>query len=58
MKQPIDLDRLVAVELQKPIVQAIQTVGADSLKTIKEHLGEDYSYEDIQLVRAWWRRQN
>lgn len=58
MKQPVDLDRLVSLELQKPILQAIQTVGADSLKTIKEHLGEDYSYEDIQLVRAWWRREN
>lgn len=58
MKQPVDLDRLVSVELQKPIIQAIQTVGADSLKNIKEHLGEDYSYEDIQLVRAWWRREN
>ncbi len=58
MKQPVDLDRLVSVELQKPIIQAIHTVGADSLKNIKEHLGEDYSYEDIQLVRAWWRREN
>lgn len=58
LKQPVDLNRLVSVELQKPILQAIQTVGADSLKTIKEHLGEDYSYEDIQLVRAWWRREN
>lgn len=58
LKQPIDLDRLVSVELQKTIIQAIQTVGADSLKTIKEHLGEDYRYEDIQLVRAWWRREN
>ncbi|MGC1394882.1 MAG: RecQ family ATP-dependent DNA helicase, partial [Coleofasciculaceae cyanobacterium] len=57
-KQPIDLNRLVSKELQQPILQAIQTVGADSLKTIKEHLGEDYSYEDIQLVRAWWRREN
>lgn len=58
MKQPVDLDRLVALELQKQILQAIQTVGADSLKTLREHLGEDYSYEDIQLVRAWWRREN
>lgn len=57
MKQPVDLNRLVAPELQKPILQAIQTVGADSLKTIREHLGEEYSYEDIQLVRAWWRRE-
>jgi ATP-dependent DNA helicase RecQ len=58
LKQPVDLNRLVPVELQKQILQAIQTVGSDSLKTLKEHLGEDYRYEDIQLVRAWWRREN
>jgi ATP-dependent DNA helicase RecQ len=57
MKQPIDLNRLVSPEMQKTILQAIQTLGADSLKTIREHLGEQYTYEDIQLVRAWWRRE-
>ena len=57
MKQPVDLNRLVSPEQQKTILQAIQTVGADSLKTIREHLGEEYAYEDIQLVRAWWRRE-
>lgn len=56
--QPIDLDRLVAVQRQKAIWKAIQTVGAESLKMIREHLGEAYSYEEIQLVRAWWRREN
>ena len=58
MKQPIDLNRLVSPEMQKSILQAIQTLGADSLKSIREHLGEQYTYEDIQLVRAWWRREN
>jgi ATP-dependent DNA helicase RecQ len=57
MKQPIDLNHIVSPELQKPILQAIQTVGADSLKILREHLGEQYTYEDIQLVRAWWRRE-
>ncbi len=57
MKQPVDLNRLVSPEQQKSILQAIQTVGADSLKTLREHLGEEYSYEVIQLVRAWWRRE-
>jgi ATP-dependent DNA helicase RecQ len=57
MKQPVDIDRLVSPEQQKLILQAIQTVGADSLKTIREHLGEEYGYEEIQLVRAWWRRE-
>jgi len=57
MKQPVDLNRLVAPERQKQILQAIQTIGADSLKILREKLGEQYSYEEIQLVRAWWRRE-
>ncbi|NES00457.1 MAG: hypothetical protein F6J86_42855, partial [Symploca sp. SIO1B1] len=40
-----------------PIIKAIQTVGDGSLKTIREHLGENYDYPEIQLVRAWWRRE-
>lgn len=57
MQQPVDLNRLVPPERQKLIIQAIQTVGADLLKTIREHLGEEYSYEEIRLVRSWWRRE-
>jgi ATP-dependent DNA helicase RecQ len=57
MQQPVDLNRLVPPERQKPIIQAIQTVGADLLKNIREHLGEEYSYEEIRLVRSWWRRE-
>jgi ATP-dependent DNA helicase RecQ len=57
MKQPVDLNRFVVPERQKIILQGIQVVGEGSLKTIREHLGEEYSYEEIQLVRAWWRRE-
>jgi ATP-dependent DNA helicase RecQ len=57
MKQPVDIERLVSPEQQKLILQAIQSVGDESLKTIREHLGEEYGYEEIQLVRSWWRRQ-
>jgi ATP-dependent DNA helicase RecQ len=56
MQQPVDVNRMVPPERQNHILQAIQTVGADSLKIIREHLGEQYSYEEIQLMRAWWRR--
>ena len=58
MKQPVDLNRLVSPEQQKPIIKAIQTVGAESLRTIREYLGESVDYSEIQLVRAWWRREN
>lgn len=57
MQQPVDLNRLVPPERQKLIIQAIQTVGAELLKNIREHLGEEYSYEEIRLVRSWWRRE-
>ena len=39
-------------------IQAVQTMGADSLKTIREYLGEEYCYEEIQLIQAWWQRKN
>ena len=39
-------------------IQAVQTVDADSLKTIREYLGEEYNYEEIQLIQAWWQRKN
>ncbi len=57
LQQPIEINNLVAPENQKQIIQAIENVGATSLRTIREYLQEKYSYEDIQLVRAWWRRQ-
>ncbi|NET56305.1 MAG: DNA helicase RecQ [Symploca sp. SIO2E6] len=58
MQQPVDLNRLVAPEKKQPIIKAIQTVGEHSLRTIREHLGENYDYPEIQLVRAWWRREH
>lgn len=57
LNQPVDLDKLVPPENHQPIVEAIENVGQLSLKSIREYLGEKYSYEDISLVRAWWRRE-
>lgn len=56
--QPIDLDRFVSPERQQVIFAAIEKVGADTLKPIKEHLGEEFTYDEIKLVRAWWRRDH
>jgi ATP-dependent DNA helicase RecQ len=56
MEQPIDLNRLVDPSLQQPIVRAIEQLGDISLTPLREYLGENYSYEDIRLVRSWWRR--
>ncbi len=48
----INLDRIISLERQNAIAQAINTVGAERLTPIKEHLGDSYSYEEIKLVRA------
>ena len=52
----IDLDRLVPVERQAEIREAIATVGADALRPIYEHLGERYLYGEIKLVLATLNR--
>ncbi len=57
MNQPVNLDQLVIPVRQQFIIKALKTVGADSLKSIYEHLGESYTYDEIKLVRALWRRQ-
>ncbi|HEY9669628.1 MAG TPA: DNA helicase RecQ [Coleofasciculaceae cyanobacterium] len=55
--QPVDLHRFVPPERQKMILKAIQTIGTGSLRSLREHLGEEYSYDEIRLVLAWWRRE-
>lgn len=57
MKQPVTLDSFVSPERQAKIRAAIQ-IGAESLRSIREALGEDYTYDEIRFVRAWWRREN
>ena len=52
----VDITRLVPPERLQPIWQVIGVVGDEKLKPIYEYLNEEYSYEDIQLVRALWRR--
>ena len=48
----LNLDRIVPLDRQDSIEQAIQAVGADRLNPIREKLGNSYSYEEIKLVRA------
>ncbi|NET30974.1 MAG: DNA helicase RecQ [Cyanothece sp. SIO1E1] len=55
---PIDLDALVRSERQVQIRQAIEQVGPDSLRLIREHLGETYDYNEIRLVRAAWQQED
>lgn len=57
MNQPVALNKLVTADKQQAIIQAIETLGDLALKQLKEKLGEDYSYDEIKLVRGWWRSQ-
>ena len=54
--EALDIDRLVQPEHYVMIVDALHQVGDDLLKPVKEYLGDEYSYEEIRLVRALLRR--
>jgi ATP-dependent DNA helicase RecQ len=50
--EAIDINRLVQPEHYDVIVEALQKIGDDRLKPVKDYLGDEYSYEEIRLVRA------
>jgi len=54
--ETIDIERLVHPERQKIIFDALQQIGGDMLTPVKEFLGDEYSYNEIRLVRALMRR--
>jgi ATP-dependent DNA helicase RecQ len=56
--EAVDLNRLVDRDRQAKIWQALQVVGTHSLNVIREHLGEDYTYDEIRLVRGRWWHEN
>ena len=58
MNQPVALNKLVNADKQQAIIKAMEKLGDTTLKTIKDSLGEDYSYDEIRLVRGWWRKKN
>ena len=57
LNQPVDINQLVQKEVQENIRQIIHQVGDESLKSIKEYSQNRYTYEQIKLVRAWYRRK-
>lgn len=56
MSQAVDINRLVSFPRQQAILRAIETVGDTGVEIIYEYLGEQYSYDEIRLVRAAWRQ--
>jgi ATP-dependent DNA helicase RecQ len=55
MGYPVDLNRLVSVDRQEKILVAIQTVDDLSLSAIREKLGETYGWDEIRVMRSWWK---
>ncbi len=53
----VDLDRLVSPERQQAILAVIPQVQYQSLRTVRDRLGDDYGYDEIRLVLAWWKTQ-
>ena len=56
--QPVDLNQLVPLEHQQKIWQVLEILGDVSLTPVKEQLGENYTFDEIRLVREKWRRKN
>ncbi len=54
----LDVSRIVAQEKQKAIRQVIAIVGCEKLSPIKEALPQDFTYEEIGLVAAFYRRKS
>jgi ATP-dependent DNA helicase RecQ len=52
MGEIVDVSRLVPAERYEVIACALQSIGGEALKPVKEFLGEAYSYGEIRLVRA------
>jgi ATP-dependent DNA helicase RecQ len=56
--QPVDLNLLVPLEKQQKILQVLEILGDIALTPIKEYLGDNYSFDEIRLVRGKWRRES
>ena len=54
-KGDLDINRLLSSEKQKAIESALSQSSKNSLKAVKQGLGDRYSYGDIKLVLAHQR---
>jgi ATP-dependent DNA helicase RecQ len=53
--ETIDITPLIPAGHHDVIVAALYQVGFTTLKPVKELLGDEYSYDEIRLVRAYLR---
>ncbi|HEY7413703.1 MAG TPA: RecQ family ATP-dependent DNA helicase, partial [Ktedonobacteraceae bacterium] len=56
--EAIDVEALIRPDHYDNIISALHQVGDEKLKPVKEFLGDDYAYEEINLVRAHLRRSS
>jgi ATP-dependent DNA helicase RecQ len=54
--EDIDVQALIPPGHFETIADALQQLGGEILKPVKEFLGDEYSYEEIRLVRAVMRQ--
>jgi ATP-dependent DNA helicase RecQ len=54
--EEVDISSLVGAERQMTIFNALKEVGDSMLRPVKDVLGDEYSFDEIRLVRAVMRR--
>ena len=54
--EAVDVERLIRPGHYEVIVDALQRVGSDMLRPVKDFLGDEYSFDEIRLVRAMTRQ--
>lgn len=57
MSQPVALNNLVEPTRQQRIIEEITKHGDLSLNLLKDNLDRSYTYDELKLVRGWWRSQ-
>ncbi len=53
----INCDRLVTPERQTVIYEALEAISGDSLRNLFDHLREEYTYDEIKMIRAIWQNE-
>jgi ATP-dependent DNA helicase RecQ len=56
--ETIDINLLVPVNKQEVIWKVLDILGDVALTPIKEYLGDDYSFDEIRIVKGVWRRKS
>ena len=50
-------DHLVSPDRQAVIYEVLEAIGGDSLRNLFDHLREEYTYDEIKIVRAIWQNE-